>query len=502
MAGKSMKAYCQRPDICAPFSLDTPGRFSLSFLSGKIELYSQIGKTEMKKFFEPETVALIGASSNKLHPGYQLFLNMKTCFGDRFYPVNPKVAELDGNICYPSILEVPAEIDVAVIFIPAKAVPEALEQCAVKGIDRVIIESGGFAETGSAGQAIHERCLEIAQKAGIRLWGPNGMGLINVQQTKVLSFLLHFMWKDRFKKGQVSLVVQSGMLSAGFLASILSRTPFGLSKIASIGNKMDVDESDVLEYLLNDPETGVIALYLESIKDGRRFYELCRSTNKPIVVLKSGRTEIGARAAMSHTASLAQNDRIVDAALSQAGVIRVFDMNDLLTVARCLGVAPIITKSRGRVAVMTFSGGAGVVTADSIADSGIDLARFQDSTMEQLRQIFPEWMEPSNPLDLYPAIERNGPQKVFSHCLEAVLTDPGVDAVYTHTFAWYGVDAFLGFEKIAELAKKEKKPLVVWTMGDTEGCDKLTHYFEELGIPTVDEISKGVRVLSAITQRK
>jgi len=453
----------------------------------------------MKKFFEPETVALIGASSNKSHPGYQLFLNMKTCFKDRFYPVNPNVTQLDGKTCYASILDVPAEIDVAVIFIPAKAVPKALEQCAEKGIDRVIIESGGFSEAGAEGRAIHKRCLEIAQAAGIRLWGPNGMGLINVQQTKVLSFLLHFLWKDRFKKGRVSLVVQSGMLSAGFLAAILSRTPFGLSKIASIGNKMDVDESDVLEYLVNDPETGVIALYLESIVDGRRFYKLCRSTEKPIVVLKSGRTEIGARAAMSHTSSLAQDDQIVDAALRQAGVIRVFDMNDLLTISRCLGVAPASTQSSGRIAVITFSGGAGVVVSDSIADSGIDLAGFEDATVEQLRQVFPEWMEPTNPIDIYPAIERNGPKKVFTRCLETVLNDPGVDGVYVHVFAWYGLDAFFGFEKIAELAKKERKPLVVWTLGDSEGCNKLTRYFEELGIPTVDEISKGVRVLSALT---
>jgi acetyltransferase len=328
------------------------------------------------------------------------------------------------------------------------------------------------------------------------------MGLINVQQTKVLSFLLNFLWKDRFKKGRVSLVVQSGMLSAGFLASILSRTPFGLSKIASIGNKMDVDESDILEYLAEDPETGVIALYLESIENGRRFYDACRSTDKPIVVLKSGRTETGARAAMSHTASLAQDDRIVDGALRQAGVIRVHDMNDLLTIARCLGVAPVDAKSGGRIAVMAFSGGAGVVAADSIADSGIDLAQLEDSSIERIREVYPEWMEPANPLDLYPAIERNGVEKVFPHCLDILLNDPGVDAVYLHIFGWYPPDAFGGLEKIAELSKKQKKPIVVWTMGDSESCGKLTQYLEGMGIPAVDEISKGVRVLSAMTLRR
>jgi acyl-CoA synthetase (NDP forming) len=456
----------------------------------------------MKRFFEPDSAALIGASSKQTHPGHQLFLNMRSCFADRFYPVNPTTDAIDGTPCHPSILDVPAEIDVAVVFIPASAVPEALEQCAERGIDRVIIESAGFAEAGSEGRAIHERCLAIARSAGMRLWGPNCMGLINVQQTKVLSFLLHFLWKDRFAKGRVSLVVQSGMLSAGFLASILSRTPFGLSKIASIGNKMDVDESDVLEYLIGDPETGVIALYLESISNGRRFYETCRSTDKPIVVLKSGRSEAGARAALSHTASLAQDDRIVDGALRQAGMIRVHDMNDLLTLARCLGVARVDAKKGGRIAVMTFSGGAGVVASDSIAESGIELATLEASTVGRLRQVFPEWMEPANPLDLYPAIERNGVQKVFPHCLEALLLDPGVDAVFLHIFGWYPPDSFVGFEAVSELAKKQRKPIVAWTMGDAESCGRLTRHLEELGIPAVDEISKGVRVLAAMTLRR
>jgi acetyltransferase len=456
----------------------------------------------MQKFFEPETVALIGASSKEAHPGYQLFLNLRTCFGDRFYPVNPKTAEIDGTVCYPSILDVPEEIDVAVVFIPARSVPQALEECADRGIDRIVIESAGFAEAGPEGQALNRRCLEIARESGMRLWGPNCMGLINVQQTKVLSFLLHFLWKDRFKKGRVSLVVQSGMLSAGFLASILSRTPFGLSKIASIGNKMDVDESDVLEYLVDDPETGVIAVYLESIENGRRFYEACRSTSKPIVVLKSGRTETGARAAMSHTASLAQDDRVVDGALRQAGVIRVYDMNDLMTIARCLGVARVEAKSGGRVAVMAFSGGAGVVAADSLTDAGIELARLAGPSLQRIKEVFPEWMEPANPLDLYPATERNGVEKVFPHCLDALLNDPEVDAIFLHIFGWFPPEAFAGFERIAELSRQKQKPIVAWTMGDPESCGRLAQHLEGMGIPAVEEISKGVRVLSAMTRRR
>ena len=456
----------------------------------------------MKQFFEPESVALIGATENKTRPGYQLFTNLNYCFGENLYPVNPRIDRIEDRNCYTSILDIPVDIDVAVIFITAQGVPEALEQCAEKGVRRVIIESAGFAEAGPDGLARNKRCLEIARSAGIRLWGPNCMGTINVRQMKVLSFLLHWMWRDRFFYGPSSLVVQSGMLSAGFLARILSRTPFGLSKIASIGNKMDVDESDVLEYLIGDPETGVIGMYLESINRGRRFYELCQSTDKPIVVLKAGRTPMGAQAAMSHTASLAQDDTVIDAALRQTGVIRVYDMHELIEVIRCLGMFYVEPKPRARLAVVTFSGGAGVVAADSIGDYGMDLAQLSESTMNQLRSLFPEWMEPANPLDLFPAIDRNGYFSVAPPSLEAALGDPAVDGVFAHIFAYPTETPLFDYEKISRMIRDLKKPMVVWTLGDDESIRKLKLVLENKGIPVVDEISKGVRILAAQIMRR
>jgi acyl-CoA synthetase (NDP forming) len=456
----------------------------------------------MKKFFEPETVALIGATENHMRPGYQLFTNLNYCFGENLYPVNPRIDTLEGRNCYASILDIPVEVDVAVIFINASAVPEALEQCAEKGIRRVIIESAGFAEAGPHGVARNERCLKIARKAGIRLWGPNCMGAINVRQMKVLSFLLHWMWRDRFFYGPVSLVVQSGMLSAGFLARILSSTPFGLSKIASIGNKVDVDESDVLEYLIGDPETGVIGMYLESIKNGRRFYDLCQSTNKPIVVLKAGRTAMGAQAAKSHTASLAQDDSIIGAALRQAGVIRVYDMHELIEVVRCLGMFYVEPKPKARLAVLTFSGGAGVVSSDSIGDHGMDLAQFSETTMQQFRSVFPEWMEPANPLDLFPAIDRNGYFTVAPQSIEAALSDPAVDGVFAHIFAYPTEAPLFDYEKVAGMIRDLKKPMVVWTLGDDTSIRKLKQVLENMSIPVVDEINRGVRILAAQIMRR
>lgn len=456
----------------------------------------------MKLFFEPETVALIGASANPFKPGHSLFRNLTTCFGDKFYPVNPKLAKIGDKACYPSLAEVPIKPDVAIVFIPAASVPAALTECAKKGVKRVILESGGFAETGPEGAALSEECLRIARANGLRLWGPNGMGLINVRQQKVLSFLMPGMWQGRFLPGTVSLVVQSGMLSAGFLAHILTRTPFGLSKVCSIGNKMDVDEVDILGYLVDDAETEVIGMYLESMLRGREFFELAKKTDKPIVILKSGRTSFGRAAAQSHTASLAQDDHILDGALKQANVIRVFEMSELMDVARSLGVAAAKPKRRPRIAVLSFSGGAGVVSSDDVDDHGMEMARLAPETLARIKTVYPEWMAPGNPVDLYPAIEKNGPMKAFQVSLEAVMDDPGVDAVYIHIFALPAQIKMFDPSQLAVLSGKRSKPIVAWVMGHVQQVAELQKDLEKVGVPVVEQIGRGVRILSALTQRR
>jgi acetate---CoA ligase (ADP-forming) len=454
----------------------------------------------MKKFFEPDTVALIGASDKITRPGYHLFSNINAGFGDAFFPVNLKLGKIENKACYPTVLDVPSPIDLAVVFIPARSVPAALEQCAEKGIRRVIIESGGFAEAGPEGRILQDRCLDIARAAKMRLWGPNCMGLINVTQKKVLSFMRSH-WRDNFIAGSVSLVVQSGMLSAGFLAYLLTDTPFGLSKIASIGNKIDVDESEVLEYLLSDPDTRVIALYLESLERGRRFFELSRSTDKHLIILKAGRTELGAKAAWSHTASLAQDDQILDAAFRHAGITRVYGFRELFEVARALGAARAKGSGGKRVAVLTFSGGAAVLASDTLADQGMELAQIGEAATNKLKSVFPTWMTPTNPVDLYPAIERSGHVQAMQQALEAVIEDPNVDAVYAHTIARL-YSAGPDYRRIAEKARVYGKPLVVWSMGDAAGVAETRRNLEALGIPVVEEINRGVRVLAALTTGK
>lgn len=456
----------------------------------------------MKLFFDPEIVALIGASSNPFKPGHSLFRNLLTCFGDRFFPVNPKLDRIGDKVCYPSLAAVPVKPDVAIIFIPAAQVPAALAECAEKGVSRVIIESGGFAEAGPEGRALHEQCLALAREHNLRLWGPNCMGLINVHRTKVLSFLMPGMWQGRFLPGEVSLVVQSGMLSAGFLAHVLLRTPFGLSKVCSIGNKMDVDEVEVLEYLVQDRETGVIGMYLESLVGGRRFLELAKVTDKPIVVLKAGRTRLGLAAARSHTAALAQDDRVLDCALRQAGVIRVYEMNELMDVCRSLEVSRPKPCARPRLAILSFSGGAGVVSSDAFHDHGLELAEFQPETLARLQTVFPFWMQPANPVDLYPAIEKNGPMKSFEVSLSAVLEDPGVDGAFIHIFAVPAQIKMFDYSQLALLGEGVGKPIVAWVMGPPEAVSEIQKTLEPRGVPVVEEIGKGVRLLSALTRRR
>jgi acetyltransferase len=425
---------------------------------------------------------------------------MRAGFGERFFPINPKVDEIEGTVCYRSILDVSDPVDLAVVFVPARLVPEILSQCAKKRVSRVIIESGGFAEAGLEGRELQRACLQIARAAKMRLWGPNCMGLINATQNKILSFMRSH-WREKFIPGSVSLVVQSGMLSAGFLAYFLSESPFGLSKVASIGNKMDVDEIDVLEYLIHDSDTQVIALYLESLERGRRFFELARSTDKPLVVLKAGRSEMGAQAAESHTASLAQNDRIVEAAFCQTGVIRSYDFHELFELARALGTSRCKKRTGNRVAVITFSGGAAVLASDALSDYGMRIARLDKSTIEKMEQVFPEWMKPTNPVDLYPAIERSGFARAVQTALEAVIEDPAVDAIYAHMVAGL-YDNSPDLKTVFDRARALSKPIVVWSMGDPTSFSGLRVTLEALGVPVVKEISRGVRVLAAITLGK
>lgn len=456
------------------------------------------GRENMDFFFAPRGIAVVGATSNRLKGGNAILRNLQLGYRGPIYPVNPRYTEIEGLPCYPAISAVPAPVDLAVIFVPAPLVPSAVEECAAKGISGVMIESGGFAETGTEGCKLQQKLARIVAGTGIRIWGPNCMGLVDVVYSHIFSFMDPQAQEKGFIPGSVSLVVQSGMLSAIFLIDLMSHATMGVSKVCSIGNKVDVNECDLLEYFLDDPDTRVIGLYLESFADGRRFLEICRRSGKPIVLLKGGRSRKGAEAAMSHTASLSANGRIVAGALAQAGVIEATDFKQMMDLCRSLALTSPPTGGKNRVAIMAFSGGAGIVSTDFVEEQGLAVADLSESTRNALKELFPSWMPVSNPIDLWPAMERHIGTgiDVYSRTLAIVLGDPGVDAVFLH-IAIGNSRVRPNLSDLSPLIRSSGKPVIVWELGRRDEVFALQKEALALGIPLFSELFRAAECLRA-----
>lgn len=450
----------------------------------------------LDSFFHPDGVAIIGATDSELKGGFHILRNTLAGYKGKVYPVNPRLGEILGTKCYPDIASIPGSFELAVFFIPARFLPQAIRDCAAKGAKAIIIESAGFSEVGDEGRALQAESVALAKSLGVRLWGPNCMGLLDGHSRNVFSFMYTDMWTTLMKPGPVSLIVQSGMLSAGFLMMILERGGMGISKVCSIGNKCDVHETELLEYLVQDENTGVIACYLESIVDGRKFLELARSTYKPVVVLKAGRSPMGMKAAMSHTASLSGEDSIYTGAFSQAGIVQVYDMHELMDFARGFSKAGFCP-GRGGAAVLTFSGGAGIVTTDLLSDHGIGLADFSPPTWEALKEVFPAWMSPAHPVDLWPAVEQKGLEPVYDRAVGAVMEDPNVDSVIIQTIAWSFISTDY-LKRVSQLKERYGKPVVMWMIGSHEVVEQHRVVAEDLGIPVFSEIHRSVAFLAGL----
>ncbi|MBR9981623.1 MAG: CoA-binding protein, partial [Desulfatitalea sp.] len=422
-----------------------------------------MGRT-METFFNPHGVAVVGASGKNL--GNHVVKNLVNGFEGDIYPVNPNYTEIEGLPCFPSVTAIDGPVDVAIVLVPAEAVPGVLEACAAKGILRVIIESAGFSESGPDGIALQARCNTIARDAGMRLWGPNCMGLVDIPNRRFFTFMHPAIRQEGLLPGRISLIVQSGMMSAIFLAE-LGRRGIGVAKACSIGNRADVDECDVLEYLLQDEQTDVIALYLESIPRGRRFARLARQAAKPIVLLKGGQSQAGATAAMSHTYSLAGNARLLGSVLSLAGVAMADGIFQMMDMARTLSMIPHMNPAC-RTAILTLSGGAGILMCDALEKNGIPIATLTEETRQAVSKVFPPWMPVANPIDLFPAVARNGRRTAFECAFAGALSDPGVDALVIHFVA--GLEADMpDFEVMQQRARQAGKVVLFWLMGRREG---------------------------------
>jgi acyl-CoA synthetase (NDP forming) len=451
----------------------------------------------MDLFFNPKSVAVIGASKRNI--GNFVVKNLLAGFPGPIYPVNPNYKDIEGIPCFASIEAVPDPVELAIILVPAQSVPAVLQACARKKIKRVIIESAGFAETGPEGLALQDQCLTLAKQAGIRLWGPNCMGLVNVPKKHFFTFMHPGIREEGLTAGRISLIVQSGMMSAIFLAE-LGRRGIGVNKACSIGNRADVDEVEVLEYLLRDPETDVVALYLESIPRGRSFIRLAESSSKPIVVLKGGTSPAGAQAAKSHTYSLSGNSRLLNSLLERSGVILADSIYQMMDIADALVLIPQINPTC-RTAILTMSGGAGILACDALEKQGLPLARLSDESQKAIGQVFPPWMPVSNPIDLFPAVGLHGRGPAFDKASSAVLKDPNVDVLFIHYVA--GLDETLpDLTSLKEKADRAGKVVFFWLMGRKQGSRRFRQEARSLGMPVQEDAARIAESLRAASRFK
>jgi len=349
---------------------------------------------QLEYFFDPKSVAIIGASNDFLKWGHDVTARVLMDPGHReIYPINKTSSEILGVKAYPSIKDIPEPVEFAVIVIPFPGVPKAMRECVEKGIKAAIVITAGMKEAGEQGAKLEAEIVEIANQGGLRFAGPNCMGHFN---TEVDLFTIRTGF--RVKKGNIGLISQSG----GFLMQIIEaglEAGMGFSKVVSSGNEADLHFEDYLEYLGQDEQTKVIVGYIEGLREGHRFVELAReiTPRKPVVVLKVGRTPHGAKAAKSHTAALSGDDSLYDIALKQAGVIRVDEIHEIFDVAAALLRQP---RPRGnRVGILSSGGGHAVMSTDACQRSGLQIATLSPVTIERLNQILPDRWPHANPVD-------------------------------------------------------------------------------------------------------
>ncbi len=449
----------------------------------------------MDVFFHPNSIAVVGASNRNI--GNFVVGNLLVGFKGEIYPVNRSYQEIEGLRCFPSLEDISHPIDLAIVLVPASSVPSVLEACATKGIRRVIIESAGFAETGEDGLALQDRCVAIAKQNNMRLWGPNCMGLVDIHRSHFFTFMHPGVRAEGLLPGRISLIVQSGMMSAIFLAE-LGRRGIGIAKACSIGNRADVDECDVLEYLLQDPDTEVIAMYLESVLRGRLLAQMAQRSTKPIVILKGGSSETGALAAKSHTHSLSGNSRLMNSVLEMSGVALADSIYQMMDMANVLAMIPHVDPDC-RTAILSLSGGAGVLACDALERHGLPVASLSEQTKKAVGEVFPDWMPVSNPIDLFPTVNLRGREVTFSRVIPAVLEDPNVGVLLIHFVA--GLDeSILELDALKKKADQFGKVVFFWLMGLREGCERFRREARALGIPVHEDVSRIAECLRAASR--
>ena len=447
-------------------------------------------KKDLQSFFTPKGVAVIGASSNPGKLSHGILKNLlQYGYQGGIYPVNPGAKDILGLACYAGIRDVPDPVELAVIILPSQAVAQVIRDCGSRGIKAAIIISGGFREVGQDGLELEKECLRIAREHGMHLIGPNCVGNMNMSNGLNTTFI-----QGMPIKGGIGFLSQSGAVCGGIVDHILNKQ-IDFSHFISMGNEVDVNETDIIEFLAEDKNTHVIAAYVESIRDGQRFIQVCRkvSPQKPIVVLKAGRSEAGAKAVSSHTGSLAGSQVAYTAAFRQSGAIEVHSVEELLNVSLALDYLPLPLGNR--TAIITNAGGPAALASDSLAEFGLQLAQFNEKTGQILRQNLTPAAQVANPVDMLGGAE----PRDYGRALHQVLNDPGVDIAIPILVPQALVKPDEVALAIVNEAKSTKKPVIVCFMG-LESIGRARVILHQNHVPLLDYPEKIGKVVGSLLQ--
>ncbi len=446
----------------------------------------------MKKFFYPESVAVFGVSDSQTNLARVIVQNLiRSGFKGAVYPIGRNRGVVEGKDILLSVEEMSATPDVAIILMPARSIPDVMDACGRRGIRNIIILSGGFSESGEKGRDVEGRIREVADRWGIKLVGPNCQGIANMENAFV-SFFIEFD-TNRRKRGGVSMLSQSGGIIVDGVR-LFGRESIGINKLISMGNKLNQNECDYLEFLASDPESRTIILYLEGISDGRRLMEIAYGTDKPVIVLKSNRSSTSNQAARFHTSALAGDDVVADFAFRQAGMHRVQDMQELLDVAKMFSL-PLVKGEN--IAAFGRSGGQAVMIADALDRYGFRLARLSDEFFDMVRQgVRAGVTQMTNPLDVGDILDVG----FYERLMEKALLEPGVDGlVISHVYLFErDIEPSKEIIKAAKtLSDRHGKPVVFCMVPDEGEAGAINR---EIDFPVFSDVGCAVKSL-AVSRR-
>jgi len=450
-------------------------------------------------FFNPKSIAIVGASKNLTKfGGRPISALLKKKYTGTVYPINGRYKEIAGLTCYPSVHDVPGEIDFAIISVPIERTLEALQQCAEKGVKAAVVFTSGFAETGDGGGTLQEGITKIATRSGMRILGPNCMGLLYYRNSIMASFT-PIVEYDIDAPPALSLITQSGAYGEKvFIAAI--QEGIGFSSFISVGNEADLQFSDFITHLLNDEDTRLFGVYLEAVRDGLKFRQAAEAAlrvGKPILIKKVGKTKAGKRAAISHTGSLVGNDRLYDAFFRQTGIIRFEEVRELMyfTLVHRSGRMP-----KGRnVGILTDSGGPGVDFADRCEEFGLNVPELSETTRAKIKEVIPFYGSVHNPVDMTAAIL--GDHELYGKCLRAIFEADNIDIIFASAIFMKFISP-KWLDEALEIYHSSSKPLVfcpVWTDLSPQSQAMIARVRKE-GIPMIPESSDAARAMAFLAR--